>query len=35
VVDTEEGPIQASHKFWITVETFDPYHIVIDTEEVV
>lgn len=33
VVDPEtRKTIRASHRFWVTLETFDPFHMVIDTE---
>lgn len=33
VVDPETNkPIKASHRFWVTIESFDPLHMVIDTE---
>lgn len=30
VVDTDGNPIQAERQFFISTESFDPYHLVID-----
>jgi hypothetical protein len=29
---TTKKPIRPSHRFWVTLETLDPFHMVIDTE---
>lgn len=33
VLDDEGEPIAPSHGFWVTTETLDPYHMLIDAED--
>jgi hypothetical protein len=33
VIDPDGGPIRQSGRFLVTVETFDPYHLVLDCRD--
>jgi hypothetical protein len=33
VLDIQGQPIKAEHRFWVSAETFDPIHLLIDREE--
>lgn len=33
VFNPEGEEIKPEHKFWVTTETFNPYHIVLDTDQ--